>query len=110
MRLVLIRHGETDHNKDQLTLGRADVPLNERGRAQAAAVAASFRAAPAAIYASPLRRAVEIAEAISVVVAVPVMLVALLAIVSAVTVNGPLETGVNVVSAAMRSLLDCRTR
>ena len=72
MRLVLIRHGETDHNKDQLTLGRADVALNERGRAQAAAAAASFPAAPAAIYASPLRRAVEMAEEISAVVAVPV--------------------------------------
>ena len=72
MRLVLIRHGETDHNRDQVTLGRSDVPLNERGRAQSAAAAASFRAAPAAIYASPLRRAVEMAEAISGVVAVPV--------------------------------------
>src|SRR5437763_465273 len=68
MRLVLIRHGETDHNRDQVTLGRSDVPLNERGRAQSAAAAASFRAAPAAIYASPLRRAVELAEAISAVV------------------------------------------
>ncbi|MHB8375732.1 MAG: histidine phosphatase family protein [Dehalococcoidia bacterium] len=57
MRLVLVRHGETDHNRGQLTLGRADVPLNERGRLQAEALAASFASAPVAIYASPLARA-----------------------------------------------------
>jgi len=31
--LHLVRHGETEHNRGQVTLGRADVPLNERGRA-----------------------------------------------------------------------------
>jgi broad specificity phosphatase PhoE len=72
MRLVLVRHGETDHNKDGLTLGRADVPLNERGHAQAAALAASFRVGPTAIYTSPLRRAVEMADAVSNVAGVPV--------------------------------------
>jgi broad specificity phosphatase PhoE len=64
MRLILVRHGQTDHNRDQLTLGRADVPLNERGRAQAAALAASFRAAPDALYASPLGRTIETATPI----------------------------------------------
>lgn len=64
MRLVLVRHGETEHNRDQLTLGRADVPLNERGCLQADALAASFVTAPAAIYASPLARAAETARRI----------------------------------------------
>jgi probable phosphoglycerate mutase len=64
MRLILIRHGETEHNRGRLTLGRFDAPLNERGLAQAAAVAASFRAAPDAVYTSPLSRARETAEAI----------------------------------------------
>lgn len=64
MRLTLIRHGETDHNKGRLTLGRFDAPLNEQGRAQAAAVAASFRTAPDALYTSPLSRARETALAI----------------------------------------------
>jgi len=64
MRLVLVRHGETDHNRGQRTLGRFDAPLNERGRAQAAALAASFVSPPAAIYASPLSRAMDTATAI----------------------------------------------
>lgn len=64
MRLILVRHGETEHNRSGLTLGRADVPLNERGRAQARAVAASFTRPPAAIYVSPLARAQETAAAI----------------------------------------------
>lgn len=64
MRLILVRHGETEHNRGGLTLGRADVPLNDRGRAQARAVAASFARPPAAIYASPLARAHDTARAI----------------------------------------------
>jgi broad specificity phosphatase PhoE len=64
MRLVLIRHGETEHNRGQLTLGRADVPLNERGEAQARAVASSFLRSPDAIVSSPLRRALETATRI----------------------------------------------
>lgn len=34
-KLILIRHGQTDMNKDQLYYGRIDVPINEVGRAQA---------------------------------------------------------------------------
>jgi broad specificity phosphatase PhoE len=65
MRLVLIRHGETEHNRGQLTLGRADVPLNNRGRAQARAIAASFLRPPDAIVSSPLARARDTAQAIA---------------------------------------------
>jgi broad specificity phosphatase PhoE len=65
MRLILVRHGETAHNRDNITLGRADVPLNERGRAQARAIAASFTRPPDAVYASPLARARATAGAIS---------------------------------------------
>lgn len=64
MRLILVRHGETEHNRQQLTLGRFDVPLNARGRAQARALAASFLRRPDAIYASPLRRTLETATII----------------------------------------------
>jgi broad specificity phosphatase PhoE len=60
MLLILVRHGETESNRERLALGREDVPLNERGRRQAAALTASLAGVPAtAIYASPLRRAVE---------------------------------------------------
>lgn len=65
MRLILVRHGETEHNRGQLTLGRADVPLNERGLAQARAVAASFAKPPHAVYSSPLARARETASLIA---------------------------------------------
>jgi broad specificity phosphatase PhoE len=65
MRLILVRHGETEHNRRKLTLGRADIPLNDRGIAQARAVAASFARPPAAIWSSPLARAQDTARAIS---------------------------------------------
>jgi len=65
MRLILIRHGETEHNRGQLTLGRADVPLNERGRAQARALAASFLRKPDAVVSSPLVRALDTAGGIA---------------------------------------------
>ena len=64
MRLILVRHGETDHNRGNITLGRFDAPLNERGRAQARAVATSFVRPPDAIYTSPLARAFDTAAAI----------------------------------------------
>jgi broad specificity phosphatase PhoE len=63
MRVVLVRHGETESNRERLALGREDVPLNERGRRQAAALAASLEGVPlAAVYSSPLRRALETAR------------------------------------------------
>jgi broad specificity phosphatase PhoE len=65
MRLILVRHGETEHNRSNVTLGRADVPLNERGIAQARAVAASFTRRPATIYTSPLMRASDTAAMIA---------------------------------------------
>jgi broad specificity phosphatase PhoE len=63
VRLILVRHGETESNRERLTLGREDVPLNEKGRRQAAALVSPLAAAPvAAIYSSPLSRAVETAR------------------------------------------------
>lgn len=35
MKLILVRHGETDHNRSNTHMGQLDVPLNERGREQA---------------------------------------------------------------------------
>ncbi len=62
MRVVLIRHGETAYNAEQLILGQADVPLNERGLLQAQALAKTVAAGGplsdvGAIYSSPLQRA-----------------------------------------------------
>ncbi len=65
-RFVLIRHGRTEWNRVERFRGRADVPLDEVGMAQAEATAARLAAEwqPAAIYASPLSRALNTAEAI----------------------------------------------
>ena len=66
MKLFLVRHGETESNRLGLALGRADVPLNERGRWQAQRLAAALAAAPlAAVYSSPLSRALDTARPIA---------------------------------------------
>lgn len=68
MRLILVRHGETASNAGGVYQGWLDVPLNETGEQQAAAVAAALAARddirPVAVYASPLKRAWRTAEAI----------------------------------------------
>jgi broad specificity phosphatase PhoE len=66
MRLILVRHGETDYNRDGLALGQADAPLNETGLRQAAALEFALASEKiAVIYASPLRRTMATAEAIA---------------------------------------------
>lgn len=66
MRLFLVRHGETDHNKGGLALGRADVPLNDTGRDQVRRVADALSAEEfAALFSSPLQRTRSTAEAIA---------------------------------------------
>ncbi len=73
MRLILARHGETDSNRDRLALGREDVPLNERGRLQARALARALANQPVdAIYSSPLRRALDTARALAEALGLPV--------------------------------------
>lgn len=66
MDLILVRHAETSYNRDGMVQGRADHELSERGRAQARALARSLAERPvAAVYSSPLKRAVATAEAIA---------------------------------------------
>jgi broad specificity phosphatase PhoE len=61
--LLLVRHGETDWNRDLRFQGHADPPLNELGRRQAHELAARLEGEPlAAIYCSDLRRAYETAR------------------------------------------------
>jgi probable phosphoglycerate mutase len=65
--IAFVRHGETATNRAGRLLGRADPPLTEAGRAQAAALGAAFAAGtrPLAVVSSPLQRALETAAAIA---------------------------------------------
>lgn len=42
-RLLFIRHGETDYNREGRLQGQRDIPLNPKGREQASAVGRSLR-------------------------------------------------------------------
>jgi probable phosphoglycerate mutase len=73
--LLLVRHGETDWNRDLRFQGHADRPLNETGREQARAIAEELaREKIDAIYTSDLERARETAELIAERAGVPFVL------------------------------------
>ena len=66
MRLILIRHGETDWNQQFRMQGQSDIELNELGRRQAESLALALgEESLDAIYTSPLKRAIETARAIN---------------------------------------------
>lgn len=63
--VYVIRHGETDFNKDGRYSGRIDTPLNAAGIAQAKQLAEKTRGLNIeVIYCSPLNRAIETANLI----------------------------------------------
>lgn len=67
MPLYLVRHGETDWNREKRFQSRTDVPLNERGIAQAEAIRDELRRRGiefSAASCSPLGRAVKTASII----------------------------------------------
>jgi phosphoserine phosphatase len=64
--ILLARHGETDWNRQGRFQGHADPPLNATGHAQAAELAAELEGVElAAVYSSPLRRALETAQLVA---------------------------------------------
>ena len=74
-RILAIRHGETAWNRETRIQGQLDIGLNERGRAQAQALAEALRGESlAAIYSSDLLRARDTARAIAEALDAPVYL------------------------------------
>ncbi|MDY6770115.1 MAG: histidine phosphatase family protein [Candidatus Nanohaloarchaea archaeon] len=66
-RILLARHGETDHNRDEILQGHTDVDLNEAGREQARRLAEHLAEEDvAAVYTSDLARARKTAEIVGV--------------------------------------------
>ena len=75
-----LRHGETDWNRDGRVMGRKDLPLNDRGREQAAEAARRLTSADiGAILCSPLARCRQTADLAADSLALPVTVVADLA-------------------------------
>jgi broad specificity phosphatase PhoE len=66
-RIVLVRHGQTAWNREARFRGRADIALEEFGLQQAAATGrcVAVRWPVVAVYTSPMRRAMQTAEAIA---------------------------------------------
>ncbi len=62
-RIILIRHGQTPWNQQQVFRGRADIPLDDIGLQQAEALATALEDEPIAlVVASPISRAVQTAQ------------------------------------------------
>jgi probable phosphoglycerate mutase len=65
MKLYIVRHGETQWNKEEVFRGRKDVTLNETGLRQAERTGAFFSDKKVeVVYSSPLQRATQTASAI----------------------------------------------
>ena len=66
MRLLLIRHAESQGNFERRLQGRCEFPLTERGLAQAHALAERLVSLPlSAVYSSPVGRAMQTADVIA---------------------------------------------
>jgi broad specificity phosphatase PhoE len=72
MKIYLIRHGETECNKDRKFYGHLDVPLDDNGRAQAESLGMNIKdelvkdgVEISALYSSPLTRAMSTAAPVS---------------------------------------------
>lgn len=66
MRFIFVRHGETEWNVTGRYQGQTDVPLSEKGRAQAEVLGKRFADIHVdEVYSSPLKRAYDTARAIA---------------------------------------------
>ena len=65
IRILLVRHGETEWNRIHRFQGRSNLPLNKKGKEQAHALALALKNESfMAAYSSPLARAMETADVI----------------------------------------------
>ena len=65
-RIILVRHGETDWNKQEIFRGRIDINLNQNGIRQAQAIGEELKEQKLdAVYSSPLSRAKLTAQTIA---------------------------------------------
>lgn len=67
VKLLVIRHGETDSNKNNVIMGHSDVPLNARGKKQAKLCGSHLletKTKISSFYSSTLLRAIETTEII----------------------------------------------
>ncbi|MBI4785521.1 MAG: histidine phosphatase family protein [Chloroflexi bacterium] len=63
---ILIRHGQTEWNREERFRGHADIPLNETGKTQAQKIAARIAGEKIdVLYASPLQRTLQTAQSIA---------------------------------------------
>ena len=65
MKIIIVRHGQTEWNKKEIFRGRSDIPLDKIGLKQANAIAENLcHLNIKTIYSSPLKRALATAQAI----------------------------------------------
>ncbi|HET58044.1 MAG TPA: histidine phosphatase family protein [Deltaproteobacteria bacterium] len=66
MKLMLVRHGQTQWNHEKRVQGTSDIPLNTLGLTQVERLAESLRVLPIdTIVSSPLKRAIQTANAVN---------------------------------------------
>lgn len=119
-RVLLVRHGETDWNREGRAQGHADIPLNDAGLAQARAIAERLRGTPVdALYSSDLQRAAQTAALIGDALGVEPVLTDAFREMNIGALEGERDTGSLVTRAAMstepvaegaETLDDMRTR
>lgn len=73
MILYLVRHGESAYNLERRIQGQLDIPLSPTGERQAETLASAFTDLPIdALFASPLRRAMQTAEPLAKSLGLPI--------------------------------------
>jgi probable phosphoglycerate mutase len=74
LELIIVRHGQSEGNRDRVFTGHGPSPLTERGREEARCVATRIAASPVdALFSSDLPRAVQTAEPIAELTGVPIV-------------------------------------